>query len=388
MHTEWLLRIDRRLGGLLLLFCRRWRRRTLPTAVRTILVFKFMGGGSITVAGPLLLALRRRHPGARLVLVCTSQVAPHAELLGLFDRIEAVEDRGVFRLALSLASILYRCRRMRPELSVNLEVYSRVAVFCGALAGGRFRSGFYLEEETPVRGCYDMALPFARRGRVYEYYDALAGLLAAPLPEPEALRRQLLPRFPAPPESAPLLVAAPFCSALSFLRRWDFLSWGKFLTEFLTAHPEWRVLVIGGLKDAGHAREILAAVPPKLAERISSGCGRLSLRESVAAIHGSALFVGIDSAPLHWARLTGRRVLSFWGATEPDLLLRPSPWLAETVIRVEAPCSPCVHSVERSRCSGRAACMAEISPERVFTEAERLLRRPEPCLCRVALSMK
>ena len=42
---------------------------------------------------------------ARLVLVCTSQVAPHAELLGLFDRIEAVEDRGVFRLALSLASI-------------------------------------------------------------------------------------------------------------------------------------------------------------------------------------------------------------------------------------------------------------------------------------------
>ncbi|UKI29482.1 MAG: hypothetical protein L6W00_15485 [Lentisphaeria bacterium] len=65
---------------------------------------------------------------------------------------------------------------------------------------------------------------------------------------------------------------------------------GKFLTEFLTAHPEWRVLVIGGLKDAGHAREILAAVPPKLAERISSGCGRLSLRESVAAIHGSALF--------------------------------------------------------------------------------------------------
>ena len=231
MHTEWLLRIDRRLGGLLLLFCRRWRRRTLPTAVRTILVFKFMGGGSITVAGPLLLALRRRHPGARLVLVCTSQVAPHAELLGLFDRIEAVEDRGVFRLALSLASILYRCRRMRPELSVNLEVYSRVAVFCGALAGGRFRSGFYLEEETPVRGCYDMALPFARRGRVYEYYDALAGKLESPLPEPEELRERICSEVPVPTVGGPLLVAAPFCSALSFLRRWDFLSWGKFLTE-------------------------------------------------------------------------------------------------------------------------------------------------------------
>lgn len=136
MHTEWLLRIDRWLGGVLLLFCRRWRRRNPPATVRTILIFKFMGGGSITVAGPLLLALRRKHPDARLVLVCTSQVAAHAELLGLFDRIEAVDDRGVFRLAFSLLAMLYRCRRMRPELSVNLEVYSRVAVFCSALAGG------------------------------------------------------------------------------------------------------------------------------------------------------------------------------------------------------------------------------------------------------------
>lgn len=168
MHTEWLLRIDRWLGGVLLLFCRRWRRRNPPATVRTILIFKFMGGGSITVAGPLLLALRRKHPDARLVLVCTSQVAAHAELLGLFDRIEAVDDRGVFRLAFSLLAMLYRCRRMRPGLSVNLEVYSRVAVFCSALAGGRFRSGFYLEDEAFARRCCDAALPFARRGRVFE----------------------------------------------------------------------------------------------------------------------------------------------------------------------------------------------------------------------------
>ena len=88
MHTEWLLRIDRWLGGVLLLFCRRWRRRNPPATVRTILIFKFMGGGSITVAGPLLLALRRKHPDARLVLVCTSQVAAHAELLGLLSKIK------------------------------------------------------------------------------------------------------------------------------------------------------------------------------------------------------------------------------------------------------------------------------------------------------------
>lgn len=387
MHTEWLFRIDRWLGGVLLLFCRRRKRRVLPPSPRTILIFKFMGGGSITVAGPLLLALRRKHPDARLVLVCTSQVAVHAELLGLFDRIEAVDDRGMFRLALSLAAILLRCRNLRPELSLNLEVYSRVAVFCAMLAGGRFRAGFHLENEATVAGCYDAALPFDRRGRVFERYDALAELLAAPLPEPEALRERIGRAVASPPESEPLLVAAPFCSALSFLRRWEFAAWSRFLAGFLAAHPDWRAVVIGGPKDVGHAREILDALPPELAPRVFSGCGRLSLRESVAAIHRSALFVGIDSAPLHWARLTGRRVLSLWGATEPELLLRPAPQLIETVIQAEAECSPCVHAAKHSRCSGRAECMAAVSPELVLAEAEELLRRAEPGCRRVTLSI-
>lgn len=388
MHTQWLLRIDRWFGGMLLLFCRRWRRRQPSASVRTVLIFKFMGGGSITVAGPLLLALRRKYAGARLVLVSTSQVAVHARLLGLFDQIEAVDDGRPFRLAFSLLAILYRCRRLRPELAVNLEVYSRMAVFCMALTGGLFRAGFQLEDEAWIQRCYDLSLPFSRTGRVYEYYDALAEMLDAPLPEPEALRRLAGSGFSTPPAGAPLLVAAPFCSALSFLRRWEFPCWSEFFAGFLAAHPDWHVLVIGGPKDVEYARGILDQLPPELAARAESGCGRLSLRESVAAIHRSALFVGIDSAPLHWARLTGRRVLSLWGATEPELLLRPAPQLIETVIQAEAECSPCVHAAKHSRCSGRAECMAAMTPDRVLAEAEHLLRRTEPELCRITLSVK
>ena len=35
-----------------------------------------------------------------------------------------------------------------------------------------------------------------------------------------------------------------------------------------------------------------------------------------------------------------------------------------------------------------AECMAAVAPERVLAEAERLLRRTEPGMCQVALSMK
>lgn len=129
-----------------------------------------MGGGSIAVAGPLLLALKRRFPDAALVLVCTPQVAVHASLLGLFDRIDVVGDGGFLRLGFSLLGTLLRCRRMRAELLVNLEVYSRVSVFCAMVAGGGFRTGFHLPEERSVRRCYDCSLPFPRSAPVFERY--------------------------------------------------------------------------------------------------------------------------------------------------------------------------------------------------------------------------
>ncbi len=388
MRTEWLLRFDRWIGGVLLQFCARWRKREPADAVRTILVFKFMGGGSITVAGPLLLALRRRHPGAGLVLVCTPQVAVHAALLGLFDRIETVDDSRFRRLAVSLPRVLYRCRKLRPELLVNLEVYSRISVFCAMLVSGRFRAGFHLREDRRVRRCYDCPLPFSRSGKVFECYDALAAALGGALPEPSALRRQVMAELAAGEPEETLLVVAPFCSELSFLRRWGSRPWSVFFERFLSSHPDWRILVIGGPKDAGDAARMIGSLPEPFTARVRSGCGILSLRESVREIARSGLFIGIDSAPLHWARLTGRRALSIWGATVSELLLRPAPWLIETVLQAEAPCSPCVHAAGRARCSDRAACMEAVSPETVLAEAEQLLLRTAPGTHRAVFPVK
>lgn len=383
MRTEWLLRFDRWIGGALLQFCVRWRPRRLPEAVRTILVFKFMGGGSIAVAGPLLLALKRRFPDAALVLVCTPQVAVHASLLGLFDRIDVVGDGGFLRLGFSLLGTLLRCRRMRAELLVNLEVYSRVSVFCAMVAGGGFRAGFHLPEERSVRRCYDCSLPFPRSAPVFERYNALAAALGGVLPVPGELRRRVTELLsPGEPERE-LLVVAPFCSELSFLRRWEEDSWSVFLERFLRAYPGWRVLVVGGPKDAEDAERIIGKLPEELSGRIRSGCGELPLRESVRAIARSTLFIGIDSAPLHWARLTGTRTLSIWGATASELLLRPAPWLMESILQMRAACSPCVHAAGGSICSVRAACMAQVDPETVFGEAALLLERKQPGVRRV-----
>jgi len=81
--------LDFYLGGFLILLLRpivalvgRVLRRDHTLGVKgAICVQKLLGGGSLVVAYPALLGLRRRWPDARLSLVCTPAVAPFADLL-------------------------------------------------------------------------------------------------------------------------------------------------------------------------------------------------------------------------------------------------------------------------------------------------------------------
>ena len=82
--------------------------RDHSSAPRGEIVFiKLLGGGSLLIALPALLGVRRRYPNLSLTLVCGSPVAPFARLIGIFDRMEVMNDRrGAFALLASAARIL------------------------------------------------------------------------------------------------------------------------------------------------------------------------------------------------------------------------------------------------------------------------------------------
>ena len=64
-----------------------------------VAVIKMMGGGSLIIAYPALLALRKRYPHVRFIFIGTPAVRPFAELLALFDEFHnIVDDRGLWKL--------------------------------------------------------------------------------------------------------------------------------------------------------------------------------------------------------------------------------------------------------------------------------------------------
>src|SRR6058998_2364911 len=133
MHVEAKQRLDRLLGWPLLLALRPpaqalgfiMRRRHSLEPSGELVFIKMLGGGSLLLSLPALLGLRRRHPSLPLTLVCGSQVAPFAELIGVFNHVECIRDQqGLGALLATGTRALGSLVRRRVDTVVDFEIYS------------------------------------------------------------------------------------------------------------------------------------------------------------------------------------------------------------------------------------------------------------------------
>ena len=66
-------------------------KRQLPEKFDHIVILKFLGFGSLILAAPALYAVKKRYPGAKIILYTTPGVQKHAGILHLFDEIIVLE---------------------------------------------------------------------------------------------------------------------------------------------------------------------------------------------------------------------------------------------------------------------------------------------------------
>jgi heptosyltransferase-2 len=162
------------------------------------------------------------------------------------------------------------------------------------------------------------------------------------------------------PAAAPRLGIAPCCSGLSNERTLHAAEWVHIFERAVASGDiatPCEVHLFGAPPDRATLDELgrlLSAALPGL-ETINHA-GR-KLPESVALLDSLDRVYCIDSALLHFARLMGKPTVSFWGPTDPRVLLRPASIAPETVNYAKLSCSPCVHVVDRLPCEGNNLCM-------------------------------
>jgi ADP-heptose:LPS heptosyltransferase len=262
-----------RLLGLVLWVLRRHVRRVdhplspVPETVREILVLKFLGLGSILQATPLFAALRRRYPQARIRLLTFRAHRPLRDLQIGVDAVETVDPSSLWRFLRSHIRALWRLRRTRFDLLLNLEFYATYAAVITALLSKRFAIAFGGFAHHRDRFFHDFVsydsgphvqqkfMSFARR---LGYAGPTPPLARLHVSQPASVMAKIESRegFRLEREDCCLLVNIN-TSPMATNRRWPLENY-KAVVDRLALQPKVRCILIGGPEDRAAVEDFQA----------------------------------------------------------------------------------------------------------------------------------
>lgn len=344
--------------------------------------------GDVVFTTPIIRALRRQFPAARLTYLVESAAAPVVATNPHVDDVIVVShSRG--------------WPRVNDDLRMGWDLRSRRFDLAIDLHGGPRSAWLTWATRAPVRVGYDVP------GRAWMYTRVVH--------RPRVLRARhsvqsqwdLLaavdPRFDGPPDPAADRVEMPVepgarasidrrlqesgvpldgrilvlhVSAGNPFRRWPETSFAELATDLLAGGPNRWVLITGGPSDRAAAARVLAAARVRAgaaSARMLDGEG-LTLAELRALLDRAALFVGGDSGPLHIAATSDVPVVGLYG---PTLQERSAPWRPRDLrtASIDAGALPCRPCDQRVCAPGDFRCLTWVTPQHVIDAAERALTR-------------
>jgi heptosyltransferase-1 len=356
--------------------------------VHSILLVRLRLIGDVVFTTPVIHALTRRYPDARLTYLVEPVAAPVVAANPDLDEVIVVpRSRG--------------WRRIKDDVRLGLDLRARRFDAAIDLHGGPRSSWLTWASRAPVRVGYDvpgrtwMYTHVAHRPRVLRprhsvenQWDLLAALdRGFPPPDP-AGDRVVMPvdraarasvdaklRALGVPEDARIVVV--HVSAGNPFRRWPEASFASLAAGLIDPNGRRWIVLTAGPSDREAAARVLASARAQAgpaADRIVDGEG-LSLTELRALMDRAALFVGGDSGPLHMAATSDVPVVGLYG---PTLQERSAPWRPRDIptISIDAGALPCRPCDQRVCAPGDFRCLSGISADRVLDAARHLLETP------------
>lgn len=324
----------------------------------SILLVRTSALGDVVHALPVLSALRRAFPSARLGWVVDEAFAPLLAGHGLLDETFPVPlrrwRRGGAGRHRELLAALRRMRRFRADVALDLMGSHKGAVLAFA-SGAPLRIGARrADRREPASAAWiNRPVPCPPAHAVDRGLALLAGLDLAAGPADFAPAELACGRDLQAPDGHVYLHPGA--------------AWGN------KRYPPERWGRVAALLARSSGLPVRVGVAPgeeQLAEAVVAASGggarswdAASLDELVAAIRGARLVLGGDTGAVHLARALGVPAIAVHGPTDPELHgLYAAPGAALTE---RLPCSFCHRRMEEAK-----ACLLGIPPERVAAAAQ------------------
>jgi lipopolysaccharide heptosyltransferase I len=340
--------------------------------MKRILIVRLSALGDIVHALPVLAAIGRRWPEARVDWLVEEAYAPILSMVhGLHRRVivrarASAQADGSVSFASSLRAIAY-LRRQRYEAALDLQGLVKSAVWA-RLSGAHRVIGFNranLREALAAR-FYTETLEPQKHGHVIQKnLSVLYALGAVPGP----------PEFPLRPEAreatldairqagGPKRYVVLNPGAAWPNKRWPPDRFGA-LAATLAEKAGLTSLVTWGPSERALADEVCAA-----SKDAASPAPATELGDLAVLLRDAALVVAGDTGPLHIAAALGTPIVGLYGPTWPE---RNGPWApADEVISRAGVCG-CHH---KRRCLRGNPCIEQIALTDVVAAAARRLRK-------------
>ncbi|MCY3771107.1 MAG: lipopolysaccharide heptosyltransferase II [Gemmatimonadetes bacterium] len=342
-----------------------------------ILVIRFSSMGDIVLTSPVTRQLSRICPDAELDFLTRDEYAPLARALPGVARVQCFEpEQGHWRL-------VARLRRRRYDLAIDLHgnIRSRLVGLAGmARRVIRYDKRRFARMAIVRRRRRSRSVPHT----VDRYLEVLGSVLAPPEQgdgSPEGARYtgehripELIVRRSAVDEvanrlaeagigpDAPVLGVAP--GASHGPKRWPPERFAR-VADHMARSRDMTILLLGSEGD----RPVAGEVARVMGRQAVDWTGTTDLSLLPAAVQRCALLVSNDSGPMHVATAVGTPVVGVFGATHPRLGFAPvGP--ADAAVTLDLSCSPCSLHGNRACRFRTHACMEELDPRRVISEAE------------------
>ncbi len=352
----------------------------------SILLVRLRLIGDVIFTTPLIRALRRRYPAARLVYLVEPAAAPVVAGNPHLSEVIVVPHRRGWRRLVDDIRLGRRLRAAHFDVAIDLHGGPRSGWLTWA-SGARVRVGYdvagrswmytrvihrprTLRPRHSVENQWDLlpavddafpASPDRDRDRVEMPVEASA------VAQVQARLRRL--GMPAGSQIIVLHVSAgnPF-------RRWPEAAFAALAADLVVEPSRRWIVVTSGPSDHEAALRVLADARRRAGAagaRIVDADG-LTLAELRALLDEAALFVGGDSGPLHIAATTSVPIVGLYGPTLPE---RSAPWRPRHLpsVAVDAGILPCRPCEQRVCAPGDFRCLTSVTSDAVREAARRLL---------------
>ena len=331
-----------------------------------LLVIRTSAMGDVALTTPVITALRKEYPDVSITLVTRPFFAPFfisEKGLKLFLVDFAGRHKGVAGLFRLYADLI---TRGRPDHIIDLHdvLRTRILRFLFSMSGtpiyviDKGRS----EKRHLISGRNKAKL----KHTVERYCDVLAkagfpvvpGPGSAIMPSPETIDKLKSLPFQ---EGVKNVGVAPY--ARHPLKMWPEENMIKLLRMISEKHKV-KFWLFGGFDEQEQLSRMHVSLPGSYLVSVNH-----NLDEELALMSRLDLVISMDSSNMHMAALTGTKVISIWGGTDP--LTGFGAWQQpdEYSIRIpveELTCRPCT-VYGRGKCKrGDFACMMWLTPEKVY----------------------